>query len=76
MAPLTLLGCFIATFFAQQVSPADLAFSEQQADFAPSQVLASPACEAGTKAKAAKVKQTISFFMIGLCMAVNLGSPH
>ena len=53
----------IASRFAQQLSPEALALSAQQADFAPSQVLASSACKAGMKAKAASVKQRVIFFI-------------
>ena len=71
-----MLAFFIVTFLAQQVSPAVLAFSEQQADFALSQVFASPACEAGINANAARVKQTINFFIILFVWRLNSGSPH
>jgi hypothetical protein len=37
--------------------------------------LASPACDAGINANAARVKQTISFFIIRFGMAVKLRFP-
>ena len=54
----------IAWRFAQQVSPEAFALSAQQADFAASQVLASSAFKAGMNAKAASVKQRVSFFIV------------
>src|ERR1051326_1532024 len=70
-----LTSTFLANFLAQQASPAVLALSAQQPDLELSQVLASPACKAGMKAKAARVKQRASFFIMVLLMAVCSVNP-
>ncbi len=66
LAPFEVASAFWTLALEQQEAVL-LAFSEQQADLA-SQVLESPACSAGIKAKAASVKQTTSFFIVFLLL--------
>jgi hypothetical protein len=74
VAPLAVASAFFIATLLEQQAPvlAILALSEQQADLAWLQVLASPACKAGMKAKAANVKETISLFIIFVGPAVTV----